>query len=1018
MKKFILLIILAVVLNISEGQNSPKCTGADVSSKNQAPLSFIENRGEVTDQYRHARPDILFSVKATQGLNIFIGKGIIHYQFNKTNSTGLVAQNKNTTDSLSTISGNHRKYAASTTYAMSRVDVELVGANSKAELLPDGKLDYYENYFTENTGEHGATVFAYNRISYKNIYPNIDWVLYMKNGQLEYEFVIHEGGKASDIKLKYEGTTDLRINDVDGSLTATTRQGTITEQAPKSYQPDGRPVNSNFKLNGNILTYETGFYENDLVIDPALIWATYYGGSAFDAGGGLTTDKFGNVFIAGTTSSISGIATSGAYDDTLNGSMQDAYLAKFNSAGQRLWATYYGGSSDNSGEAAMADDSGNVYITGYTLSSSGIATPGSFQDTITVPISASVFLVKFNSSGIRLWGTYYGTSGSGDAIATDKSGNVYLLGGTSSGGMATGGAYQTSCIGYDAFLVKFTSAGARLWATYFGYGATTDGYGVATDSSGNVYITGCTQSSSGIATSGAFQSSPGGGNDAYLAKFNSVGVIQWATYYGGSGADNSYGVSTDKSGNVYMTGYTSSTTGIATPGAYQTNYGGGNFDAFLAKFDGTGARLWATYYGGNSIDWATAVATDDSGNVFLTGYTYSPNGIATTGAYQTSIGGGEDAFLAQFNAVGSMPWATYYGGTNTDNGGVVAMDGSGNVYFTGGTKSSSGIATPGAFQTSYGGNGDNFLAKFAICPLPSAGTITGPSSTCVGSIITLVDSVSTGVWFSSDTFISKISSVGILTGIDVGHDTIIYGVTNACGSSQATLSFNVKSATSDSVTATAAQPAFCPGDSSQVCATQGYATYIWNTGDTGNCIYSSQAGRFWVSVTDNNGCTATSNLISLMSYPLDSATITGHGDTLTSNPAVSYQWYHNNQAMAGETGRTIIATQSGNYAVEITDSNGCHYMSSTTQITAINEVIAPYGVKLYPNPNSGTFILEFTDDIVRDVEITDAIGRTVMASVKVSRQQNFNLEELSAGVYIVRINQQGQVQSLKFTLVR
>ena len=176
--------------------------------------------------------------------------------------------------------------------------------------------------------------------------------------------------------------------------------------------------------------------------------------------------------------------------------------------------------------------------------------------------------------------------------------------------------------------------GNLLWREQDDYG-----YSCATDASGNIYLSGYTNSTSGIATTGAHQTTYGGNYDAFLVKFNSSGVRQWGTYYGGTNDDNGYSCATDASGNIYLSGYTRSTSGIATTGAHQTTYGG-RFDAFLVKFNSSGVRQWGTYYGGTSDDNGYSCATDASGNIYLSGHTRSTSGIATTGAHQTTYGGG------------------------------------------------------------------------------------------------------------------------------------------------------------------------------------------------------------------------------------------------------------------------------------------------------------------------------------------------------------------------------------------
>jgi hypothetical protein len=380
-------------------------------------------------------------------------------------------------------------------------------------------------------------------------------------------------------------------------------------------------------------------------------WATYYGGSEWDYGTSCAIDASGNIYMIGSTSSTSGIATAGAHETTVN----DGFLVKFNSSGVRQWGTYFEGN----GNACTTDASGNIYIVGLTNSTSGIATAGAHQTVMSG--SGDAFLVKFNSSGVKQWGTYFGGASSGASgmekglsCATDALGNVYMVGQTpSTSGIATTGAHQTiygggSC---DAFLVKFNSSGVMQWGTYYGGAGVDIGYSCATDATGNVYLAGDTQqeflpASSGMTTIGAHQSAYGGGySDGFLVKFDSNGLRQWGTYYGGSLLDVSFSCATDASGNVYMSGNTQSSSGIATAGAHQTTVN----DAFLVSFNSSGVRQSGTYYGGIK----NVCTSDASGNVYMTGYTQSSSGIATAGAHQTANGnnGYSDAFLVKFSGI-------------------------------------------------------------------------------------------------------------------------------------------------------------------------------------------------------------------------------------------------------------------------------------------------------------------------------------------------------------------------------
>jgi len=279
---------------------------------------------------------------------------------------------------------------------------------------------------------------------------------------------------------------------------------------------------------------------------------------------------------------------------------------------------------------------------------------------------------------------------------------------------------------FAAFTALYSNAHAQknalLWATYLGGDTTFYASGVVTDASGNVYVAGQTLTDTGLATSGAYQTSGtyvyNIEGSAYLAKFTSAGKLLWGTYYGGSfgiSLNSSYSISTDRAGNIYVNGYSYSDSGLATSGAYQTT-GNSNGTAILAKFSPAGKLLWATYYGGDSATSPATVVIDTLGNLYMTGQTNSKTGIATSGAYQTSFLKGNDysAFLAKFDTSGKLKWSTYYNANTPFAYMGLGIDAFGNVYISSATNSSTGVATSGAYQTSYGGNYDASVSPAAF----------------------------------------------------------------------------------------------------------------------------------------------------------------------------------------------------------------------------------------------------------------------------------------------------------------
>ncbi|HWB63435.1 MAG TPA: T9SS type A sorting domain-containing protein, partial [Chitinophagales bacterium] len=208
----------------------------------------------------------------------------------------------------------------------------------------------------------------------------------------------------------------------------------------------------------------------------------------------------------------------------------------------------------------------------------------------------------------------------------------------------------------------------------------------------------------------------------------------------------------------------------------------------------------------------------------------------------------------------------------------------------------------------------------------------------------------------------------------------------------------------------------CAGDSAQICAPGGYNAYSWNNGATTQCIEATLAGNYYVTVTDAGSCTATSNHLGLSLYPIPPVTITVSGDTLTSYNAVTYQWFLNGQPIQGATSNILIATQSGNYQVAITDQNGCYAISNASAVivSSIENVSADGQVKVYPNPlASGNWNLEVTENwIGGECQVFDAEGRIVYHDEIRDLKTQIPLE-VARGVYIMRLSSEQKNYAIK-----
>ncbi|PWU07287.1 MAG: hypothetical protein C5B51_10290 [Terriglobia bacterium] len=345
--------------------------------------------------------------------------------------------------------------------------------------------------------------------------------------------------------------------------------------------------------------------------------------------------------------------------------------------------------------------------------------------------------------------SYLGGSGNEAArgIAVDGGGNIYVTGFTTSADLAVSrtaaqtafGGLTTNLLTGDAFVAKFTPAGALSYLTYLGGSGDDAAFGIAVDAAGNAWITGTTNSTN-FPVAGAYQtkfagSGPNGsarirGGDAFVAKLSPAGDrLIYSTYLGGSLDDLGVAIAIDAGGNAYVTGSTRSTDFPGTSTGFQsqlkgvggqdvlpsygmTTFNGG--DVFVAKLNAAGTQLmYATYLGGVLDDAPFAIAVDASGQAVVGGYTISTNFPTTAGAMQTKFGGIEqqtpwfhygDAFISKISADGkSLVFSTYFGGQGDEVVNALTLDSSGNIYFAGSSSTPNLPITRGAFQNLYHG---------------------------------------------------------------------------------------------------------------------------------------------------------------------------------------------------------------------------------------------------------------------------------------------------------------------------
>ncbi len=564
--------------------------------------------------------------------------------------------------------------------------LKLLGANAHAVVTGRDELPGKANYFIGNDPSKWRTnVPTFAKVKYESVYPGVDLVYYgAQGGELEYDFVVAPGADPKAISLGVEtgGHAPLQINS-EGDLIVRLQSGNVQLHKPVVYQEAESEVrgarfevqngarnskletrnSSNRQLNinhrqvveghyaldaQNHVRFDLGPYDHNrpLVIDPVLVYATYIGGSGGDVAYSIAVDSYFDAYIAGVTNSSDFPIKSG--EQSAYGGEGDAFVTKMNAAGSQLiFSTYLGGSGSDTA-TAIALSSGSTFITGYT-SSTNFPTK--------VPVSTA---------------------------------NPFQL--TYGGGS------------FDAFVTELSTDGSTVvYSSYLGGSGADFGQGIAVDSSGNAYVTGSTQSSSGFPTVNALQSVLNGSQNAFVTKVNNNGeALVYSTYLGGSEADSGQSIQVDNSGNAYIAGYTFSSdflernVPLGTP--IQSTIGGAA-DAFVAELSFTGTTLslpFSTFLGGTGDDRAYGLALDSTQtpNIYITGSTVSTNFPTTSGVLQPALKGSSDAFVCKLNNAGStLVFSTYLGGSNADQGNAIAViptgqTNAGAVFVTGFTESS------------------------------------------------------------------------------------------------------------------------------------------------------------------------------------------------------------------------------------------------------------------------------------------------------------------------------------------
>ena len=690
------------------GVRAPVCC-----AQGKLPLSFEVNEGQLVSNVRfvsRASGHTLYLTSTDAVLELRSSPRTARQEESVAVSVGPLCQPSGPSESKSVV-----------------LHTRLVGGCALPVVKGLDELPVKSNYFLGNDPRKWLTgVTNYARVQYREVYPGVDLIYHANQNHLEYDFEVAPGANPGVIGLAFEGAQKMRI-DGNGDLILSADGREVRQRRPVAYQEiDGikREISGRYIKRGpRQVGFEVGRYDpgQQLIIDPEIVYSTYFGGNGDDEGRSISVDFAGNVYVTGSTQSTN--FPTGSPSQPLYGGRSDAYVAKLDAAGSTLlYFTYLGGRDFDGSNSIAVDTSGNAYVTGYTSSNNFPTTPGAFQPVLRGFQDA--FVTTLNQTGTIRYSTYLGGDDvdAGSGITVDSFGSAYLAGTTYSSNFPTVNPFQATYGGAgnsDAFVAKFDATGSRLvYSTYLGRSGNDAGAGIAMDSSGSAYVTGYTGSRDFPTTSGAFQTIFGGGVfDAFISKLSANGEsLVYSTFLGGRFDDLGRAIAVDPVGNCYVTGQADSGD-FPIANALQPVKGGGggsinNPDAFVTKLNPKGSRLsYSTYLGGSRSDIGFSIAVDSLGDAYVTGETISSDFPRANAVQNTILGSTTDAFVAKLDVTGSaLTYSTYLGGTNAETGYGIALDSNGNAYVAGNTFSGD-FPTLNALQPARGSFFDAFVVK-------------------------------------------------------------------------------------------------------------------------------------------------------------------------------------------------------------------------------------------------------------------------------------------------------------------
>lgn len=732
-------------------------------------------------------------------------------------------------------------------------------------------------------------------------------------------------------------------------------------------------------------------------------------GTGNDYGQDIKVDSQGNVYVCGRVKNATTFGwASTPVTPPLHGD-QDAFIAKYNNSGQLIWVKRNGGISHDYANGLCLDNQNNLYVTGYFTGT--INFEGNTYNSTGV---SDFYVAKFNSSGNLIWFKHGGSSGSNayaNAITVYNDTLIHIAG-TYSGTVNFETQTITSTGNNEIFLVALDSTGALHWIKSAGSTGLDECLSIANDSTGNVYICGSFSLTAYFDVLSVTRTGSGF-RDAYLAKYNSSGQAQWVRKIGSPQLDVANKVAYDKNGYIITAGYVRANTTFFDANNQQsyTTHAGAE-DIFICKHDLNGNLIWGKGFGSSGFDQGGSVWVNNSSEIFLTGEFTTAFGLDTIAL--TPIGT-RDLFFSKFSPNGNIIWAKtvagYPGGGYFPVNNACFADVNDYLYTTGGFKATTGFDS--FALTASGSSEDAFLGK--ISPKLFANIHASDTLICVTDSVKIfftgAHSITTFNWTIpgatlnqvADTVFAHFNSPGnyqVQLQVSDGVDILI--VNNV-----------FIQVVNSPLPYLGTDTTLCPGNTINLNVSPGYDTYLWNTAETTTGITVSSQGLYSVEVTLGN-CTG-SDTIQINYYPAQQISL-GNDSTVclednyalsVSSDFISYLW--NN----GQTTNSVLVNQTGNYFLQVTDTNNCIQYSDTVYFNvpvclSVNDAYsASNNFSIYPNPANNKIYIKydnFIDSYIDEIFITNILGQKIYAVKFLSALNLFvDITSFNEGYYYVSI---------------